>query len=308
MAKADTSRTLRLPSALPQWKRLGRGRFKEAEALLRRQELFCVAACARFLRPERFSSHLWGFAGFNGSLEALILHNKGTLFPIFDTRDTLDIRSIRDAPDTAAPGIPAPVLRFLRKNRVHAIQGLREDVLALDRIMEELGKDSADQIDYDLMALDQRPSAETLRAGPPGLSIRTAAPRELEAVFPLQRAYELEEVLPQGSSFSPMACRANLEHIFKEERLLIAELRGQIVAKANTSATAFTRTQIGGVFVHPNCRGQGIARRVCAELARNLIVSGWGVSLFVKKRNLSAQMVYRSIGFRSIAPYRIEYY
>jgi predicted GNAT family acetyltransferase len=302
----NKSRALPLLSAGPQWKRLGRGRFKEAEALLRRQELFCVAACARFLQPEPFSSHLWGFPGFNGSLEALILHNKGTLFPLFDARDAHDARGLHNTP--AVPGIPSPILRFLQKNRIHAVQGLREDTLVLERVMEDLGKDSADHIDYDLMALDQRPAEETLRAGPPGLSIRTAAPREFEAVFPLQRAYEQEEVLPQGSSFNAVACRANLEHIFKEEQLLVAELRGRIVAKANTSATAFTRTQIGGVFVHPSCRGQGIARRVCAELARNLILSGWGVSLFVKKRNLSAQTVYRSVGFRSIAPYRIDYY
>jgi predicted GNAT family acetyltransferase len=292
----NKSQALRIPSAGPRWKQLGRGRFKEAETLLRRQELFCVAACARFRQPEPFSSRLWGFPGFDGSLDALILHHRGTLFPIFDTRDS------------ASSGLPPPILRFLRKNCVHAIQGLREDVLVLERIMEELGTDSADQIDYDLMALDQRPAVEALRAGPPELSIRTPEVRELDAIFPLQTAYEQEEVLPRGSSFNPAACRSNLERVFKEEQILVAELRGRIIAKANTSATAFTRTQIGGVFVHPSCRGQGIARRVCAELARNLIISGWGVSLFVKKRNLSAQRVYRSIGFRPIAPYRIDYY
>jgi ribosomal protein S18 acetylase RimI-like enzyme len=279
------------------WKRLAGGRLGEAEALLRRQELFCVSACARFLRPERFSSRLWGFPGPGGSVEALLLHHKGTLFPIFDPRDS------------AALDMPPSILRFLRKSRIHAVQGLREDVLALGRIIvEDLGKDSADRIDYDLMALDQRPAAETLGAGPPGLSVRAPEPREFEAVLPLQSSYELEEVLPRGASFNAAACRVNLEQIFRGEQILVAELGGRIVAKVNTSAAAFTRTQIGGVYVHPSCRGRGIARRLCAELARNLVVSGWGVSLFVKKRNLSAQRVYRSIGFRPVAPYRIDYY
>jgi predicted GNAT family acetyltransferase len=279
-----------------QWKRLGRQRFKEAEELLRRQELFSVSACARFLRPERLSNHLWGFPGPNGAMESLLLHSKGTLFPIFDARDTAQF------------DMPPFLLRFLRKHYIHAVQGLREEVQALERIMGSLGKTSADRIDYDLMALDQRPSVETLRAGPPGLSIREPEAREVEEILPLQTAYEREEVLPQGGSLNAAVCRLNLERILKEERILVAEWGGRIVAKANTSATAFTRAQIGGVFVQPDCRGLGIARRICAELARNLILSGWGVSLFVKKQNQSAQRAYRSIGFRPVANYRITYY
>jgi predicted GNAT family acetyltransferase len=279
-----------------QWKRLGRRRFREAEELLRRQELFSVSACARFLRPERLSSHLWGFPGPNGAVAALLFHSKGTLFPIFDTRDTAQF------------DMPPFLLRFLKKRYTHAVQGLREEVQVLERIMENLGKASADQIDYDLMALDQSPPAETLRAGPLGLSIREPKAQEVEAILPLQTAYEREEVLPQGGSLNAAVCRLNLERILKEERILVAEWGGRIVAKANTSATAFTRAQIGGVFVEPDCRGLGIARRLCAELARNLIMSGWGVSLFVKKQNRNAQRAYRSVGFRPVANYRITYY
>jgi predicted GNAT family acetyltransferase len=174
--------------------------------------------------------------------------------------------------------------------------------------MEELGTQTTDRIDYDLMTLDYQPSLETLRVGPLGLSIRQPSIRDLEAILPLQEAYELEEVLPQGATFNATACRLNLERILNTERVLVAEMEGQIIAKANTTAVAFTRTQIGGVFVHPSYRGKGIARRVCAELVRALIMSGWGVNLFVKKWNQSAQMVYRSIGFKPLADYRITYY
>ncbi|MDR2375173.1 MAG: GNAT family N-acetyltransferase [Treponema sp.] len=282
--------------AVQKWERLGRRRLKDARELLYRRELFCVSACARFLRPERFSSQIWGFPELNGSIGALIIHNKGTIFPVFGTY------AARRA------NMPPALLRFLKKTDIYAVQGLRNDVLTLQGIIEELGKQSTDEIDYDLMILNRGPSVETLLAGPPEISIRKPELWELDDILPLQTAYEMEEVLPQGGVFNAAVCRVNLKRILKEEKVLVAELGGRIIAKANTSAISFTRTQIGGVFVHPSCRGLGIARRICAELTRTLVNSGQGVSLFVKKRNQSAQTVYQSIGFRPIADYRITYF
>ncbi|MDR3147065.1 MAG: GNAT family N-acetyltransferase [Treponema sp.] len=286
------------------WERLGRRRFEDVKELLRRRELFCVPACARFLRPGRFSGQVWGSGRANGSangkadgsIGALIFHTKGSLFPILAHHDTDRF------------SMPPPLLRFLKKTNIYAVQGLRNDVLTLQRIMGEVGKQSTEAIDYDLMVLNREPSAETLRAGPPEISIREPEPGELEDILPLQSAYEQEEVLPQGAVFNVAVCRVNLKRILKEEKVLVAELGGQIIAKVNTSAISFTRTQIGGVFVHPSCRGLGIARRICAELTRTLVNTGRGVNLYVKKWNQSARLVYQSIGFRSIADYRITYY
>jgi predicted GNAT family acetyltransferase len=278
----------------PRWKRLGRRHFKDAEALLRQREPYCVAAAGRFRDLAWFSDHLWGLRDSQGSVSALVLHSKRSLFPLLGNSNTAEIN------------IPGFLGRFVRRNHIHAIQGLQDEVAALERIMTGLGRQAADLIDYDLMALDQMPPADSL--SPAGLLIRQPSAGELEEILPLQEAYEQEEVLPQGATFNADACRLNLEQILTGERMLVAELGGRIIAKANTSAVAFTRVQIGGVFVHPNYRGHGIARRLCAEMARNLIAAGWGVSLFVKKHNRSAQRVYRSIGFRPIADYRIAYY
>jgi predicted GNAT family acetyltransferase len=285
------------PAALSRWKRLGRRHFGKAEELLRRWEPYCVSACARFLAMDRFDDCLWGLWNAQSSAEALLLSSKQTLLPFFPPID----RAAQIDPSRS-------MLRFLRKGRFHAVQGLRKDILVLEEIMAGLGRESADMIDYNLMTLDWRPAAETLRTGPPGLTIRTPEFREIENILPLQAAYEQEEVLPQGSSFNMAACRLNLEHIFKDHRILVAELDRQIVAKANTSALSFTHAQIGGVFVRPEYRGRGIARRLCAELAWTLKNSGWNLSLFVKKRNRSAQKAYHAVGFRPIADYRISYY
>jgi predicted GNAT family acetyltransferase len=81
-----------------------------------------------------------------------------------------------------------------------------------------------------------------------------------------------------------------------------------MVGKANTNAESFTRYQIGGVYVHADCRGLGIGAVMTAALVRDLIACGKGVSLFVKKRNAAARAVYRRAGFVSAGEYRITYY
>jgi predicted GNAT family acetyltransferase len=198
--------------------------------------------------------------------------------------------------------------RLLTKIPLHAVQGLGEDALILEDIIARSGFSPRHSIDYDLMSLDREPAPESLRAGPGGLFFRRPNIRDLEALLPLQEAYEREEVLPEGAVFDSATCRLNLRRILAEQRIISAELDGWTVAKVNTSAVSFTRYQIGGVYVHPAYRGRGIARRLCAELARELLAEGKGLSLFVKKRNPAARSVYRGLGFKTQGDYRISYY
>jgi predicted GNAT family acetyltransferase len=81
-----------------------------------------------------------------------------------------------------------------------------------------------------------------------------------------------------------------------------------VVGKINTNAASFSRTQIGGVYVLPEYRGQGIAQRLTAVFAEDLIGRTGGITLFVKKKNPAAQAVYRRAGFTAVADYRISYY
>jgi predicted GNAT family acetyltransferase len=80
------------------------------------------------------------------------------------------------------------------------------------------------------------------------------------------------------------------------------------VGKINTNAESFTRYQIGGVYVHTDYRGLGIASVMTAALVRKLLAMGKGASLFVKKQNAAAGTVYRRVGFVKTGEYRIAYY
>jgi len=90
--------------------------------------------------------------------------------------------------------------------------------------------------------------------------------------------------------------------------MLVAELNGRLIGKINTNAATFARYQVGGVYVLPEYRGRGIARRMAVEFITSLTAQGRGISLFVKKSNPAARRVYQRIGFEILGDYRINYF
>jgi ribosomal protein S18 acetylase RimI-like enzyme len=271
-----------------------RAEYQGPEQFLRRRENFCVAACARFIKRDPSCDHVWTLPGPGGGIAALLLHSRRSLLPVFNGN--------REIP------LPGFLKRFLIKVPVHAVQGLRKDAEILEEAMETKGYRSVDIIDYHLMALDTEPPAPAFRSGPRGLIIRIPAESDTDEIFRLQAAYEQEEVLPRNGVFNPAASRLSLEHVLAHEQVLVAELDGMIVGKINTNGRSFTRRQIGGVFVRPDCRGMGIGLKMAAAFFKILILGGSGATLFVKKRNAAAEALYRRLGFSILGDYRISYY
>jgi ribosomal protein S18 acetylase RimI-like enzyme len=272
---------------------LKKGDFPAAEFFLREREKTCVPACAGFMRLER-PGRVWFMPDRAGNIASLLIHNRGSLFPVLgEDKD-----------------VPAPRFlgRFLSLIPIHSVQGLTRDTEIFETFLGEAGRRSVNHIDYDLLYTDKEPRSGTLPTGPAGLILRPPDVTDIEALFPLQAAYEREEVLPPDTAFNPASCRLSLERIVRREYVLAACLGSRIVGKANTNAESFTRCQIGGVYVNADCRGLGIATRMIAAMVGELIAGGKGVSLFVKKWNAAARAVYRRIGFVSAGEYRITYY
>jgi ribosomal protein S18 acetylase RimI-like enzyme len=228
----------------------------------------------------------------NSKPAALLLYAKQSLYPILCGR--------RDIP------VPHFFGRLLRSKPPHAIQGLPEETAPLEAVAAVMGCEKQDQFDYDLMSLDKQPALST--AAPFGLCIYKPCFDDIEALFPLQAAYEQEEVIPNGGTFRPEVTRLSLARIIQGERILAAKLDGKVVGKINCNAESFTRFQIGGVYVHPDYRGLGIAKAMAAALTESLFAEGKAVTLFVKKRNAAARAVYSRVGFVYTADYRISYY
>jgi predicted GNAT family acetyltransferase len=264
------------------------------ENFLREMENNYVNACGRFLARDPSKDYVWILHDGNKDIKAAIINSRSTLIPVLcGEKEIPQIRFLKN---------------FLRLKKIHSVQGLREEVIVLEDILEKSGKVTADIFDYDLMSLDTLPSKKSFLKGPKNLVLRVPQMIDLDALAPLQAGYEKEEVLPRGSTFNPALSRVNIANIIANGQILAAELDGKFVGKINVNAVSFTRYQVGGVYVSPDFRGMGIASRMTTEFITSLANKGMGITLFVKKNNIPARRLYDSIGFKLKGDYRIAYY
>jgi predicted GNAT family acetyltransferase len=241
-------------------------------------------------------------------MTGLLIYTRRTLFPVFSFSDKPETGTAAKIPrDFSFPrSIKLSAEAGSVRKGLHAIQGIRGDLAVLESALEKKNILPTEKFDYDLMSLEctEPPNVPV----PKGLIIRKPGEGDLEALFPLQRGYEFEEVLPKGAEFNPQSCRRNLEGLIKNGIILAAELNGVPAGKININAESFSRFQIGGVYVAPEFRGRGIAQSMTEAMIRYLLPQGKNFTLFVKKRNPAARRVYDKLGFVKTADYGIEYF
>ncbi|MCL2441387.1 MAG: GNAT family N-acetyltransferase [Treponema sp.] len=276
------------------WKKISNSDLPAVENLLRGNEHKYVNACGKYLTRSPANDSVWLLKNKKKEITALLINSRSTLIPVLFGKKE----------------IPAPVFleNVFNKKKLHSIQGLTNEVIIFDKIIEKTGRKITDYFDYDLMDLDKLPKQGGDNSLPAGLVLRKPGLTDINAITPLQAAYEQEEVIPKGAVFSPAASRVNLVNIIAKGLVLAAELNGQIIGKINVNTVSFSRYQVGGVFVHPDFRGKGIARKMAFEFISNLINQGKGVTLFVKKNNEPARRLYAGLGFLTRDDFRITYY
>ena len=299
------------------WKKLHKSPL--TEQFLRRREDYCVSAISRF--NAGITNNVWAAPSRrlqnkqpdSYTIYALLLYGRQMLFPVFDFPES-------QSKEISAKGLPLPLFfpTILKNNLLHAAQGLAPDMDILEKALQKNGFFSASRYDYELRSLELAENGSTggNHAGinslagntPPGLMFRRAEMADTDALYPLQAAYETEEVLPQGAQLNPVHCRLGLERLITAQSVLAAQLDGKLVGKININAQSYTRFQIGGVYVLPEFRGLGIAQAMTAALIREFAPQKNRFTLFVKKGNIAAIRVYDKIGYKKIGDYRIAYY
>jgi len=198
----------------------------------------------------------------------------------------------------------AVVLGGLRP-MVHSIMGIGRCV---DAVEASLPLPPTTRVEYFLMALAEGHGHPVLRPDPPGLVVRRADAADANFLFPIQKLYELEEVVITPSHFDDGQCLRSLRIALKEQIVYVAELSGAAVAKAGTNARGYTVDQIGGVYTVPSERGKGLGKAVVSELLKNVFSEKKEACLFVKKHNRSAIALYERLGFAPVNDYVISYY
>jgi len=227
-----------------------------------------------------------------GAVRGGFLHtSNGLLLPAFS-----------DTPPDAAE--LAPVLRELRP-AVHSIMGVGRSVNAVEA---SLPIPPTTRVEYFLMTLKDGARHPVLRDQAPGLLVRMADGGDADLLFPLQRGYELEEVVISPAHFSEGQCMRTLRLSLREQLVAIAEISGAAVGKAGTNARGYKVDQIGGVYTVPEERGKGVGAAVVSELLDRVFQEKREACLFVKKHNRSAIALYESLGFEPVTDYVISYY
>ncbi|MFW6291286.1 MAG: GNAT family N-acetyltransferase [Spirochaetota bacterium] len=209
--------------------------------------------------------------------------------------------------DPGSPVVEADAVRRLSRStrRIYSIMGRSGDVRALE---DAFRRPPLQYLEYHLMAQADPPPELPLPRVPRDLRIREACERDARRLFDIQKKYEIEEVLLPGNTFSPTAAMQHLKQTLRDQVVLVAELDGTPVGKANTNARGVFFDQIGGVFTERALRSRGIATALMLRLLERLASESKNASLFVKKDNAPALRMYRNIGFAVEDEFRISYY
>ncbi|MDR1748667.1 MAG: GNAT family N-acetyltransferase [Spirochaetaceae bacterium] len=193
------------------------------------------------------------------------------------------------------------------KNRVvQCIMGETEGTMFFRDIFRE---EPLQVIDYDLFGFDRKNvRIAAIHEDIRDLLLCHADRADAEALFPLQEAYEKEEVLPDESMFSSSQCMAGLRQTLLTRTVAVYRNGMTPVAKAAINAEGINWVQIGGVYTVPQWRSRGLARRLVQHIAELSAEREKGACLFVKKGNAAARNSYRNAGFTPFGEYRIVYY
>jgi predicted GNAT family acetyltransferase len=273
------------------WRQAGRRDLSALLEFLLPQEALFVPFTSR-LRSGARGFEVYLDSGPGGCVRHSLLHtSSGLLLPAFSD----------PAPDRLEL---APVLNDLHP-MVHSIMGVSRSVTAVEA---SLPLPPTTRVEYFLMTLAEGTRHPVLAPDPPDLVIRRADAGDTDFLFPMQKCYELEEVVIAPAHFNDGQCLRSLRLALREQLVYLAEQSGTAVAKAATNARGYKVDQIGGVYTVPEQRGKGLGKAVVSELLKKVFSEKKEACLFVKKHNRSAIALYERLGFAPINDYAISYY
>jgi predicted GNAT family acetyltransferase len=224
---------------------------------------------------------------------AILLTEAGLYLPLFHETDSPAVEELD------------VFFRLCCKNRgkIYCLLGGDEDIVLSS---EALARPVFAERTFDLMTLNKTAGAQPpVRI--PHLLIRRIREAEADTFFPLDRDYQLEEVVTSPDRYNEFAGRLHFRQQCRSQLVFGAWMNGKPVAKAGTNAIGFRYCQVGGVYTEPAFRGRGIATAVMTRLLSAIASRGQHCTLFVRNDNPPAAALYRSLGFSRRCGYRISY-
>ncbi|MCL2792814.1 MAG: GNAT family N-acetyltransferase [Spirochaetaceae bacterium] len=197
-------------------------------------------------------------------------------------------------------------------NSLHKINTIMGDKKSVNNILKtcfngKITSEKTNSFNYYTMTLDKKKFIPC-NLYQEKINFRLGTEKDLENLLPLQKNYEIEEVLPYPEMFNEVISRKHLSAILKNQTTVVAEKSGKIIAKANTNGEGFIYCQIGGVYTLPEYRNSGISTALVSYLIEKIFCRRMKVSLFVKTNNQAASKVYIKLGFDRVDEFQITYF
>ena len=131
---------------------------------------------------------------------------------------------------------------------------------------------------------------------------------DFDDLFPIQKAYELEEVVASKDNYNEKNSRILLRRNIQNGEVFGVRYNNRVVSKASINARGENCIQLGGVFTDLNFRNHGIATYLVKTLTNRFQKEGKTIVLFVKNVNSTALDVYERCGFAPFDDYKIIYF
>jgi ribosomal protein S18 acetylase RimI-like enzyme len=154
------------------------------------------------------------------------------------------------------------------------------------------------------MALD-KPALDRIEPVP---DLRPAAPGDRALVYETGAALRAEELEEDPRTVDPDGYARRVEEECRDGHTLLWTDEHGLCFRAGVSARTADAAQISGVYVPPDRRGRGFARRGVAEMCRRYRQHSRTTCLFVNDFNAPAIAVYRRLGFVTRAPWRSVFF
>lgn len=187
------------------------------------------------------------------------------------------------------------------KNKIYCVLGITEDTEYIKRYLNHTLNST---IDYSLLKENTNTQFYIDKTF---LKVKKAKKRDALVLYPLEKAYILEEVLLGNSEINHQAALLNLKKTCTNQSVFYGSKDKKIIAKVNTNGMGFSYNQIGGVYTQPEYRNQGISTYLMKILLNEIHSSGKNAVLYVKKENKPALRLYKKLGFRIISDYSAHY-
>lgn len=155
-----------------------------------------------------------------------------------------------------------------------------------------------------------QPEKQVLQASVPlaDFTLTNCCEDDAEALLPLQKEYDLVEVLQKGDKWNEDFCRLTLRKNLHTQHIIGLKAGTLFAAKAGTNAIGRQWWQLGGVFTRTEYRNKGCAAFLVEQLARMAGAEGKRTALFVKEANTPAKAAYTKAHFTPLGQFEIIYY